>query len=246
MHLAYNGTAYHGWQRQLNAPSVQEELEKCLSLKIGYPVSLTGCGRTDTGVHARSFYAHFELENEIPSEGKDQFLQGLNMFLPSDIAVFDLIPVKADANARFDATSRTYQYFISRTKDPFSIQTAYHVFGALNIEAMQEAADLLLEYDDFTSFSKLHSQTKTNLCKIYEASWSTTHTMLVFKISANRFLRNMVRAITGTLLDVGKGKLGVEDFRHIIEAKNRGKAGFSVPAHGLFLEEISYPEELFL
>lgn len=246
IHLTYNGSAYHGWQRQLNAHSVQEELEKCLSLKLGQPIGLTGCGRTDTGVHARSFYAHFDLEEAISDDNRKNFISSLNQFLPNDIAVFNLIPVSPDANARFDASSRTYHYYISRTKNPFQLHTSYYVYGNLDINAMQTAADILKEYTDFTSFSKLHSQTHTNLCTIFEADWKTEGDMLVFRISANRFLRNMVRAITGTLLDVGKGKLSIEAFRKVIEAKDRGRAGFSVPAHGLFLEEITYPEDLFL
>ena len=244
--MAYNGSAYHGWQRQRNAHSVQEELEKCLSLKLGQPIGLTGCGRTDTGVHARSYYAHFDFEESIPENDRKNFINSLNQFLPNDIAVFNLIPVRPDANTRFDASSRTYHYYISRTKNPFQLHTSYFVYGVLEKMAMQTAAEILKEYSDFTSFSKLHSQTHTNLCTVFEAEWKTEGSMLVFRISANRFLRNMVRAITGTLLDVGKGKITIEAFRKVIEARDRGRAGFSVPAHGLFLEEITYPKELFL
>lgn len=246
LHLAYNGSAYHGWQRQENALSVQQLLEDSLKLKLRQNISLTGCGRTDTGVHALSFYAHFDMENPLPAKSKNDWLMALNSFLPRDIVVFDILPVTATANARFDALSRTYQYVITRRKDPFLQHKAYYVFGKLDVKAMQQAADILKQYKDFTSFSKLHSQAKTNLCDIYEANWKEDGDLVVFTISANRFLRDMVRAISGTLLDIGKGKLHPNDIHDIIAAKNRGSAGMSVPAHALFLKELRYPEHIFL
>ena len=241
--LAYNGTIYHGWQIQDNAPSVQETINKAISIQIGSKINLSGCGRTDTGVHAREFYAHFDLEKSI--DDREKFVFKLNSFLPSDIVLFDLIPVQAEANTRFDAVSRTYEYQITRRKDPFRNDLAFTHFGNLEIDAMNNAAEILQEYTDFTSFSKLHTQVKTNNCKIMDASWKQEDDLLVFTITADRFLRNMVRAIVGTLLEIGKGKATIEDIRNIILAKDRSKAGFSVPAQGLFLTKIQYPETIF-
>lgn len=238
IHLAYNGTRYHGWQIQPDAITVQEELEKCLSLKLGEKISLTGCGRTDTGVHARNFYAHFDVEKEISN--CEEFVHRLNIFLPNDIVIYKCWKVDNDLHARFDAKSRTYRYYISQTKNPFHIQDAFYYYGRLNIELMQDAAKILFEYTDFTSFSKLHTQVKTNNCKIMEARFFEDNGLLVFEIKADRFLRNMVRAVIGTLLEVGRGKLSVEQFRGVIESKNRCSAGSSMPAHALFLEDVTY------
>lgn len=237
LHLAYNGKAYHGWQIQPGDISVQEILEKCISLKLKQTVSVTGCGRTDTGVNARNFYAHFESE---PIKDLQLFVSQLNMFLPDDIVVYRCWQVDPDLHARFDAKSRTYHYYITRTKNPFHTDDALYVYGPLDIEKMNEAAKILFEYHDFTSFSKLHTQVKTNNCKIMEACWFEQNGLLVFHIKADRFLRNMVRAIVGTLLEVGKGKLTLEGFRAVIENKNRCSAGTSMPAHALFLENVSY------
>ena len=238
LHLAYNGTRYHGWQIQPDAISVQEELEKCLSLKLGEKISLTGCGRTDTGVHARNFYAHFDVEKEIPN--CEDFVYRLNIFLPNDIVIYKCWKVDKELHARFDATSRTYHYYISQTKNPFHTHDAFYYHGNLDVELMQEAAKILFEYTDFTSFSKLHTQVKTNNCKIMEARFFKENDLLVFRIKADRFLRNMVRAVVGTLLEVGRGKLTLEQFRGVIENKNRCSAGTSMPAHALFLEDVSY------
>lgn len=238
LHLAYNGTRYHGWQIQPDAISVQEELEKCLSLKLGEKISLTGCGRTDTGVHARNFYAHFDVEKEI-SDCTD-FVYRLNIFLPNDIVIYRCWEVDSEMHARFDATSRTYRYYITQTKNPFHLQDAFYYHGKLNVKLMQEAANILFEYTDFTSFSKLHTQVKTNNCKIMQARFFEDNGLLVFEIKADRFLRNMVRAVVGTLLEVGRGKLSLEQFRKVIENKDRCSAGTSMPAHALFLEEVSY------
>lgn len=238
LHLAYNGTRYHGWQIQPNEVSVQEELEKCLSLKLGEKISITGCGRTDTGVHARNFYAHFDTEKEISNCG--EFVYRLNIFLPNDIVIYRCWEVDSDMHARFDATSRTYHYYITRSKNPFHTHDAYYYHGKLDVELMQKAANILFEYTDFTSFSKLHTQVKTNNCKIMESRFFEENDLLVFEIKADRFLRNMVRAVVGTLLEVGRGKLSLEQFRGVIENKNRCSAGTSMPAHALFLEDVTY------
>ena len=238
IHLAYNGTNYCGWQIQPHDPSVQETLERCMSLKLGQSVSLTGCGRTDTGVHARNYYAHFDYEGVI--EDPMDLAYRLNVFLPPDIVVFRIWEVAPEKHARFDATARTYHYQLTRQKNPFHQNDAYYLYGDLDVNKMQEAADMLLEYTDFTSFSKVHTQVKTNNCKIMEARWFEQDGLLVFHIKADRFLRNMVRAIVGTLLEVGKGKMSLEDFRSVIERKDRCSAGESVPAHALFLEAVDY------
>lgn len=240
--LAYNGAAYHGWQSQQNAHSVQDELEKCLSLKLKQSIRLSGCGRTDTGVHARQFYAHFDLIDQFAGIESNDFRDKLNIFLPADIVVFEIFGVSKDAHARFDALSRTYEYHIARQKDPFLLQKAYFLFGNLDLSSMRDATSLLFEYTDFSCFSKLHSNTKTNDCTITEAIWIETDEELIFRITANRFLRNMVRAITGTLIEVGQGKLSVNDVKGIIESKDRGRAGYSVPAHALYLVEVKYPK----
>lgn len=243
--LQYHGSHYHGWQTQHNALGVQTVIEKCLTFKLKEKIALTGCGRTDTGVHARIYFAHFDTVTSAETVLSDQFLFQLNNCLPNDIVANALFEVHEQANARFDAVSRTYHYYLSLQRDPFLNDQSYYVFGDLDVERMQACANLLLEYEDFTSFSKLHSQTKTNFCQVYEAQFSPWEKGLVFKIKADRFLRNMVRAITGTLIEVGKHKINEDDFRQIILAKDRSKAGFSVPAHGLFLENIEYPESIW-
>lgn len=242
--LAYHGAAYHGWQSQANAHSVQDELEKCFRLKLRQHISITGCGRTDTGVHARDYYAHFDSHE--PFSDCRQLTDELNQFLPPDIVLRRIIPVAADAHARFDAIERTYHYHISREKNPFSTQTSWYVYGKLDVDAMQEAAALILQFEDFTSFCKLHSQTSNNLCKVTAGYWMQSGESLVFVITANRFLRNMVRAIVGTLVMVGRQKISVTDFQHIIASMDRSKAGMSAPPQGLFLESVRYPDTVFL
>jgi len=238
--LAYDGTNYHGWQVQENAHTVQAELEKKIGLMLSDKISVTGCGRTDTGVHAQEFYAHFDT-GKMPFEPKD-FVYKLNRFLPVDIAVFDLFEVSPDMHTRFSAVSRTYKYFINTKKNPFNTKYSYYFNGDLDVDAMNRAAKYITKYDDFTSFSKLHTQTATNICKISEAAWEVLNDgRLIFTITADRFLRNMVRAVVGTLIEVGKKRITPEDVKSIIEAKDRSKAGFSVPANGLFLEKIKYP-----
>lgn len=242
--LSFDGRHYHGWQSQKNASSVQSVLEEALSLMLGNRTQLVGCGRTDTGVHARDFYAHFDCR-ELTAQERLNLVFHLNGYLPPDISVHSILPVKADAHARFDAVSRTYTYQIIRQKDPFLKDYAYYVFGPLDIDLMTQGAQILLDYSDFTSFSRLHTQVKTNLCRIQDACWEEKDHLLVFTIKADRFLRNMVRAIAGTLLEVGRNKITLEDLRTIIEAKDRQGAGCSVPACGLFLEKVEYPDEIF-
>ncbi len=238
--LAYNGKAYHGWQVQDNAISVQQVLEDAFSTIFGNPIAITGAGRTDTGVHARKFYAHFELDKQLSDDEVTEKLFKLNNFLPKDILLFDISPVKPDIHARFSAISRTYEYVISTRKDPFNDEFSWLVYHKLDVDKMNEGAAILLEYKDFTSFSKLHTQVKTNNCDVKEAFWEQKGDLLIFTIKADRFLRNMVRAIVGTLVDLGRGKINLEEFRTIIEAKDRSEAGLSVPAQGLYLIDIEY------
>lgn len=243
--LSYNGTAYHGWQVQDNAASVQAELEKALSTVLSNNIEVTGAGRTDTGVHARVYYAHFDNDQELLNEKINDLIYRLNSILPDDISISAILPVRKEAHARFSAISRTYRYYISRKKNPFAVDNSWNVYGSLDVKQMNTAASSLFDYIDFTSFAKLHTNVKTNNCRIIQAHWVEANDKLVFTIEADRFLRNMVRAIVGTMVDVGKGKISVEEFRQIIENKNRAEAGYSVPAKGLFLENIDYPTGIF-
>jgi tRNA pseudouridine38-40 synthase len=240
--LAYNGKNYCGWQIQPNGLSVQEKLEQCLSLLLRSPISVTGAGRTDTGVHARKMAAHFDYDGS--DLNPETLADKLNRILPFDIAVYSIVPVPATAHARFDAISRTYKYYLVQMKNPFCYDTAYKITHPLDFERMNRAAALLPEYTDFTAFSKLHTDVKTNNCRVKKAEWEKEGEFWVFTIEADRFLRNMVRAIVGTLLDVGRGKLSVAGFQEIIESKDRRKAGTSAPAHALFLHEIEYKEQM--
>lgn len=236
--LSFDGTNYHGWQIQPNSDSVQQRLQEALSTLLRQPIEVVGAGRTDTGVHARMMVAHFDWEELI--DGK-QLAYKLNKFLPQDIAVQEVRLVDEEMHARFSATSRTYHYFIHMRKDPFQQAYSWQVPFKLDFEKMNEAAKVLLEYKDFTSFSKVNTDTKTNLCNVKEAFWEEiAPDRWRFTITANRFLRNMVRAIVGTLVEVGRGRLSPEDIRRIIEAKDRCSAGESVPAKGLFLVDIKY------
>ncbi|NVM64017.1 tRNA pseudouridine38-40 synthase [Mucilaginibacter sp. SG538B] len=248
--LAYNGTAYHGWQIQQNAVSVQELLNKALSTILRQPIETTGCGRTDTGVHAKEFFAHFDAP--LPPEGGVSALEstpfrgrgGLNALLPPDIAIKNIIPVHADAHARFDATSRSYQYHVHFNKDPFLQGASWQLRDVPDINLMNQAAAIMMEYIDFSCFSKSNTQVKTNNCKITRAEWVKTENGIVFHITADRFLRNMVRAIVGTLMMIGREEISPESIREIIESKNRSNAGTSVPACGLYLTKVKYPYQL--
>lgn len=239
IHIAYNGAAYHGWQNQPNGISVQETIERALSLILKQDIAVTGAGRTDAGVHARNMYAHFDIGEEI--ENIDALTERLNAYLPNDIVIFSIKQVPDDMHARFSAKSRTYKYYVTTRKDPFEGIYRMRVNPTVDFHAMNDACKYLFDYEDFTSFSKLHTDVKTNNCKIMEAHWTqTSETHWEFTIKADRFLRNMVRAIVGTLLDVGSGKLTVEQFAEVIEKKDRCVAGMSVPAKALFLEEVEY------
>ncbi|MBW8325155.1 MAG: tRNA pseudouridine(38-40) synthase TruA [Prolixibacteraceae bacterium] len=242
--LAYKGTHFHGWQVQPNAVSVQECLEKALSTITREPISVTGAGRTDTGVHASYFVVHFD-SGKLTLDHPD-FTHKLNSFLNKDMVVFNISKVTPEAHARFDAISRTYQYHLNLRKDPFSLETSWYFFNQPNLEIMNEASWVLFDYIDFTSFSKLHTDVKTNNCKMYRAEWTQTGSAIVFTVKADRFLRNMVRALVGTILEVGIGKIDLNQFRKIIEQKDRSAAGLSVPAHGLFLTDVEYPESVFI
>lgn len=260
IHLAYNGANYNGWQTQPGLPTVQQTLEEALSTLLRQKIAVVGCGRTDTGVHASDFYAHFDLKDfKDPKDLKG--LKGLtfklNSFLPPDIAIFDIFPVADNAHARFDATARTYQYHVSDRRLPFRQGQYCRIYFKPDIDKMNEAARVLMEYEDFTSFAKLHTQVKTNICHLTEAHWDEVplspsdsspkageQREWVFTIRSNRFLRNMVRSVTGTLLDVGRSKLSIEGLREIIEKKDRCAAGVSMPACGLFLTKVDYLDEL--
>lgn len=246
LHLSYSGKNYKGWQTQKNGNSVQSELNNALSTLLRENIKVVGCGRTDTGVHAENFYAHFDsLSNQLLAESYE-FLRKLNSFLPSDIAIYRLLPVNSDANARFSAISRSYEYRITPYKNPFLEDFTFYINGDIDIEMMNEGATLIMKNTDFTSFSKLHTQVASNNCKVIQATWEECQHLIIFKISADRFLRNMVRAIVGTLLDLGRKKINLTDLQSIIDSKNRSKAGMSVPAKGLFLVDIKYPDHIFI
>lgn len=234
----YDGTRYHGWQIQPNGDSVQERLEWALSTLLRREVNVTGAGRTDAGVHARVMVAHFDFEEAIDCQ---QLCYKLNRLLPFDIAVQEVKQVSDDMHARFSATSRTYHYYIHTVKDPFRRAYSCELHYPLDFEKMNEAGRILTEYEDFGAFCKAHSDVKTTLCHVTRAEWiQTGDTTWYFVITANRFLRNMVRAVVGTLVDVGRGRLSIEDFRKVIEGKKRTDAGDSMPGNALFLEDVRY------
>ncbi len=237
--LSYFGKPFHGWQIQPNAVTIQATIENALAKVLRKPSPIVGAGRTDTGVHATFFVAHFETKTKITDT--DKLLYSLNAILPKAIAIEKIYEVPKDLHARFSALSRTYEYRVVTQKSPFLQEYAYRLYGNIDFETMNKAAKRLFDYTDFTSFSKLHTDAFTNDCTILEAHWTVRDNQHIFTIKANRFLRNMVRAITGTLFEVGKGKISTDDFCKIIEAKNRQSAGVSVPAHGLYLTGIEYP-----
>ena len=236
--FGYDGAAYHGWQIQPNGNSVQEELQKGLSTLLREEISVTGAGRTDAGVHARVMVAHFDTEKALDCR---QLAYKLNRLLPQDIAVDRVEQVIADLHARFSATSRTYHYYIHTRKDPFRRAYSCEMHYDLDFAKMNEAGRILTTYEDFGAFCKAHSDVKTTLCQVTKAEWiQTSDSSWYFEITANRFLRNMVRAVVGTLIDVGRGRLSIDEFRKVIEGKRRTEAGESMPANALFLEEIVY------
>lgn len=241
LELSYNGSAYHGWQNQPNAISVQEVIENALSTILGEPISIMGAGRTDAGVHALQMFAHFDTD--VVFDTTDLIFK-LNSFLPIDVAIYDIFKVNAEAHTRFNALSRTYLYRVSLKKDVFTFDNTYFVKQALDVNKMNEASGILLEYKDFQCFSKSKTEVKTYFCDVMSAEWFFENGELHFVIKANRFLRNMVRAIVGTMINIGLGKLTMDDFHNIIQSKNRSEAGFSVPAHGLYLTNIEYPEDI--
>ena len=239
--LAYNGSAYFGWQVQRKHPSIQSALNNALTVVLREEIQVVGCGRTDTGVHAAYYVAHFDAKSEfLPAE----LTKKLNGFLPVDIKIFAINSVSDIFNARYDAISRTYKYYISTEKFVFLNDYTSQVYFIPDFEAMNQAASLLVGAHDFTSFSKLHTDTKTNICHVTKAEWKACGDRFVFEVQANRFLRNMVRAMVGTLLDVGKKKILPQDVLLILESKNRCNAGQSVPAKGLFLCDVEYDDSL--
>lgn len=242
LEFSYRGTAYRGWQRQPDAVSVQETLEGCMSLLLGSPTEVVAAGRTDTGVHAKKMFAHFDLSDRVP----ENLVSRLNAFLPRDISISKVHLVQSQAHARFDAICRTYKYYVVHEKNPFLMDSAHWVQAQLDFEAMNRASNYLMDFKDFKCFSRTNTDVKTYNCDIREAGWSNEGEAWVFTITADRFLRNMVRAVVGTLLLVGKGKLDPEGVKDIIKSRDRTKAGPSVPAKGLYLNEIIYPQSLFI
>ena len=239
LELSYNGTAYHGWQNQPNAISVQEVIEKALTTLLKEKISIVGAGRTDAGVHAKQMFSHFETDADFIAE---DLIYKMNSFLPKDIAIHDVFKVKTETHARFDAVSRMYLYKIALQKNVFSFDSTFYVKQNLDILKMNEAAKILLLYKDFQCFSKSNTDVKTYHCNIMQAEWKMVNQELQFTIKADRFLRNMVRAVVGTLVNIGLGKIEVNAIHDIIKSKDRGEAGFSVPAHGLYLQRVEYPE----
>lgn len=241
--IAYRGTHYNGWQKQPNANGVQQFVEEALTKILGVNTSIVGSGRTDSGVHASGQIFHVDIQQEV---NIDQILFAANKILPHDISLLEVRVVNNEAHARFDAELRSYEYHIVLKKNPFKADLAYYNTQKLDVSEMNSAASLLLEFEDFESFSKVKTDVFTFNCKIFEAEWKQEEDTLVFHISANRFLRGMVRAIVGTLLDVGLGKVSLAEFSNIILQKDRSAAGRAVPAHGLFLTEVTYPKDIFI
>lgn len=241
--ISFKGTNYHGWQVQPNAITVQSLLDKTLSTVLREQIETTGAGRTDTGVHAKFFIAHFDTPTQNLDEDSS-LIYNLNSILPNDISVHRLFKVNNDSHARFSAVSRTYEYHISRIKNPFEDEYSWYVYGPLNINRMNEASDLLKEFNDFTCFSKTHTNVKTNICKIYYSKWEEHENKLIFSISADRFLRNMVRAIVGTMIDIGREKIKISDFVNLCKLKKKENPSSSAPASGLFLTKIEYSVDI--
>ena len=239
--IAFHGAAYAGWQKQPNDTTVQYVLEKALYTVFQSEVACVGAGRTDAGVHASFFIAHFDVEEDL-DEG--QFIFKMNQLLPHDVSVRDVHPVNANAHARFDAVSRTYEYYITQQKDPFRLDRATYIKKLLSVDLMNQAAEVLMDFKNFKCFSKVNTQVHTYNCSIKKAFWEQKEHLLIFKIQADRFLRNMVRAIVGTLIEVGLRKRSIDELRQVIKSENRSEAGKSMPAHALFLTDIAYPENI--
>ena len=240
--ISYDGSNYHGWQIQPNADTVQHQINLAFSTILNEEINVLGAGRTDTGVHAKKMIAHFDTNQTIDFE---KFKYRINGFLKNDISLNDIYKVKDDAHARFSAISRTYEYRVSRNKNPFSVNS-YFVIRDLDFQSMKKACKFLHGSHDYTSFAKLHSENYTNNCEVYIANWKEDENLLIFTIKANRFLRNMVRAIVGTLIEIGEGKISFSDIETILMSKDRAKAGYSVPANGLSLIDIEYPKEILI
>ena len=240
--ISYDGSNYHGWQIQPNADTVQHQINLAFSTILNEEINVLGAGRTDTGVHAKKMIAHFDTNQIIDFE---KFKYRINGFLKNDISLNDIYKVKEDAHARFSAISRTYEYRVSRTKNPFSVNS-YFLLRDLDFQSMKKACKFLHGSHDYTSFAKLHSENYTNNCEVYIANWKEDENLLIFTIKANRFLRNMVRAIVGTLIEIGEGKISFSDIETILMSKDRAKAGYSVPANGLSLIDIEYPKEILI
>lgn len=243
MELRYRGAAYFGWQRQNDVPSVQQSVEKALSTLLRTPTEIVGAGRTDTGVNASYYVAHFDAV--APIDDCARLTYKLNIVLPDDIAVFGITPVADGAHARFDAVRREYSYYVEQRKNPFTRDGSWQYYVPLDMDEMNRAASCLMRYDDFTSFAKLNSNNKTNICHIYRAEWSRSGDILCFRICADRFLRNMVRAIVGTLVDVGRGRYTAGQFEQIVAARDLSRSSGGAPAQGLFLSDVVYPDSVF-
>ena len=239
--IAFHGAAYAGWQKQPYGITVQSVVEKALYTVFQNEVACVGAGRTDAGVHASFFIAHFDVEENL-DEG--QFTFKMNQLLPHDVSVRDVYAVNADAHARFDAVSRTYEYYVTQQKDPFRLDRATYIKKLLSVDLMNQAAEVLMDFTNFKCFSKVHTQVHTYNCSIKKAFWEQKEHLLIFKIQADRFLRNMVRAIVGTLIEVGLRKRSIDELRQVIKSENRSEAGKSMPAHALFLTDIAYPEKI--
>lgn len=238
--LAYNGAGYHGWQVQENAVSVQQVINDAIRLIWIKDCMIHGCGRTDTGVNAKKYFAHFDVDEEISPDQLSHFTDRLNSYLPPDIVIMSIFPVPPTLHARHDAVSRTYEYHIHTRKDPFLNSSSWYVHHKLDLNLMNRAGEILKDYEDFTSFSKFNEKRKTNLCTIHSMRWEKVEHQLIFRITANRFLHDMVRAIVGTMVDIGRHRTGLDELRNIIESKNRCAAGESVPARGLYLSDVQY------
>ena len=242
--LSFMGRHYHGWQSQPNAPTVQAALEEALGMVLKEHVPVTGAGRTDTGVHARFFMAHFDFEKSSLAEN-EQLVYQLNGILPFDIAIQKIFRVPTEAHARFSALSRSYEYLVARQKDTFSKDYSHLVMAGLDLECMNRAAEIIKGYTDFKAFSRSRTQVKNYDCRIYEAGWHQEELFIIFRVKADRFLRNMVRAMVGTMLDTGRGKTSIEQWEIILASRDRSMAGASAPAHGLYLTGIEYPSSIF-